>query len=75
MVRGDGDTRLSLDLFACELDQDAIAAGTQAVTRTRDALKANAIPRLAIEVMMLDLPQAGPEPLPVNDGAASGTAR
>lgn len=47
------------------LDDDAITAGIGAVTRTREALEANANPRLALEVMALDLPAADRSTVPV----------
>ncbi len=48
-----------------QLDLDAIAGSVGAVQRTLDALAANAMPGLALEVMMLDIPQVDPQAVPV----------
>ena len=42
------------------LDDQMISSTAASVARTRRALEANAIPRLALDVMMLDLPGADP---------------
>jgi hypothetical protein len=42
--------------LAAKFDDDAIAAGIGAVESARKALLANAIPRLVLEVMALDMP-------------------
>ncbi len=47
-----------------QLDGDAIARGVETVTGTRNALVANANSRLALDVMMLDLPFIAPSKLP-----------
>ena len=46
----------SLSAVGRALKSDELSAAVDAVERTIDALRANAMPRLALEVMMLDLP-------------------
>ena len=46
----------SLSAVGSALRADELSAAVDAVERTLDALRANAMPRLALEVMMLDLP-------------------
>ncbi len=53
-----------------QLDGDAIARGIETVTGTRSALEANANARLALDVMMLDLPYIAPSSLPAANTAA-----
>ena len=46
----------SLTAVGKALKSDELSAAVDAIERTLDALRANAMPRLAFEVMMLDLP-------------------
>ena len=48
--------REALDQMAKQLDEAAITQAANTVLQTREALEANANPRLALEVMMLELP-------------------
>ncbi len=57
-----------LKALGAALDDAAITAAAASIADTRRALEANAIPRLALEVMMLDLPYvsvAAPSPAAV----------
>ena len=54
-----------------QLDADAIARGVETVTSTKSGLEANASPRLALDVMMLDLPYIAPSSLPAANTAAA----
>ena len=49
--------------LAVRFDDDAIAAAIGAVESARRALLANAIPRLVLEVMALDMPVPGEAPV------------
>ena len=59
----------SLSAVGKALDPVELSAAVEAVERTLDALRANAMPRLALEVMMLDLPGVGGPAIP-QPGAA-----
>lgn len=50
------DWLAAFDEIGGQLSEGAIAEAANSVVRTISALEANAIPRLALEVMMLDLP-------------------
>jgi hypothetical protein len=47
---------MAFDEMAKQLNEASIAAAANLVSSTIAALEANAIPRLALEVMMLELP-------------------
>ena len=59
----------ALTEIATPLKESDIAAAASAVSRTTEALEANAIPRLALEVLMLDLPT-----VTLSESAMSATA-
>jgi DNA polymerase-3 subunit delta' len=59
----------ALTEIAAPLKESDIAAAASAVSRTTQALEANAIPRLALEVLMLDLPT-----VTLSESAMSATA-
>ena len=61
----------TLAALARQLDGDAIARGVDTVTGTKSALEANANARLALDVMMLDLPYISPSSLPIAKTAVS----
>lgn len=58
-----------------QLDGDAIARGIETVTGTKSALEANATPRLALDVMMLDLPHIAPSSLPAANTMAAAASQ
>ncbi len=58
------DWLTSLSAIAALLDTDAVARSAHSVELTLDALWANAMPQLALEVMMLDLPGVDPSAVP-----------
>ncbi len=68
------DSLETLQALGRSLSADEIAAAVEAVTRTVQALEANAIPRLALEVMMLDLPYADLQGAASESGAADQAA-
>lgn len=55
-----------------EFDDLTVSSAASAVARTRWALQANANPRLALEVLMLDLPHAEPEVFSGQGGTPEG---
>ena len=57
-----------------QIDLNAVAGSVAAVEQTLDALAANAMPGLALEVMMLDLPQVDPRAVPVPGAESVGDA-
>ena len=59
----------SLSAVGKALDSVELSAAVEAIEHTLDALRANAMPRLALEVMMLDLPGVGGSAIP-QPGAA-----
>ncbi|MBI02212.1 MAG: hypothetical protein CL783_07035 [Chloroflexi bacterium] len=56
-----------IDLFselATEITEERVSAAVTAIENARDALEANAVPQLTLEVMMLDLPWADAAKIP-----------
>ena len=56
-----------VDLFseiAIEITEEQISTAVRVIEKAREALEANAVPQLTLEVMMLDLPWADPAKIP-----------
>ena len=56
-----------VDLFseiATEITEEQISTAVTVIEKAREALEANAVPQLTLEVMMLDLPWADPAKIP-----------
>ena len=56
-----------VDLFSeitTEITEEQISTAVTVIEKARQALEANAVPQLALEVMMLDLPWADPAKIP-----------
>ena len=56
-----------VDLFseiAIEITEEQISTAVTVIEKAREALEANAVPQLTLEVMMLDLPWADPAKIP-----------
>ena len=56
-----------VDLFseiAIEITEEQISTAITVIEKAREALEANAVPQLTLEVMMLDLPWADPAKIP-----------
>ena len=56
-----------VDLFSeitTEITEEQISTAVTVIEKAREALEANAVPQLTLEVMMLDLPWADPAKIP-----------
>ena len=56
-----------MDLFSeitTEITEDQISTAVTVIEKAREALEANAVPQLTLEVMMLDLPWADRAKIP-----------
>ena len=56
-----------VDLFSeisTEITEEQISTAITVIEKAREALEANAVPQLTLEVMMLDLPWADPGKIP-----------
>jgi DNA polymerase-3 subunit delta' len=62
----------ALTAVGLTLNDAAISTGAETVARTKRSLEANAIPRLALEVMMLDLPHVDSAQVQATATASAG---